>query len=343
MTDRPGLAVIGCGMAAKPHALALQALSDRIEVIGVFARTPETRAAFATRYGFPDADDAAALAADPRVQAALILTPPNARVDYVGMFAGAGKAILSEKPLERTVAAAERIVEICAAAQVPLGVVFQHRFRAASQALAGLLASGDLGAIRMVRADIPWWRDQAYYDVPGRGSYARDGGGVLISQAIHTLDLMLALAGPVTSVQAMTATTPIHRMDSEDFAAGAVQFANGAVGALFASTAAYPGAAESIRLDCEHGAAVLQSGVATIHWRDGRVESIGEVAGTGGGADPMAFPMDWHRDLIADFADAVRTGRPPAVTGRDALNVQKLIAAIEDSSREGRRIDIEGT
>ena len=344
MIGKPGIGigVVGLGMAAKPHALALRDLADRVEVRGAWARSAERRNAFSETYGFPAAGSAEEMAADPEIDAVVLITPPNARQDLVAMFAGAGKHVLCEKPLERTTQAAEAIVRTCAEAGVTLGVVFQHRFRAASEALAGLLASGDLGAIRVVRADIPWWRDQAYYDEPGRGTYARDGGGVLISQAIHTLDLMLALAGPVASVQALCATTPFHRMEAEDFAAGAMVFESGAVGALHASTASFPGDAESLTFECDRASVLLKSGVVTIRWRDGRTETHGEEAGTGGGADPMAFPYDWHKSLIADFADAIATGRPPRVTGAEALNVHRLITALETSSREGRRIDLSG-
>lgn len=342
MNKPVGLAVIGLGMAAKPHALALQELTEHIEVRGAFARSENARQAFQASYGFPVAPDIDTLVNDPAVDAVLLITPPNARRDLVARFAQAGKHVLSEKPLERTTAAAERIVQICADAGVQLGVVFQHRFRAASEALSTLLAGGTLGVIRVVRCDVPWWRDQGYYDDPGRGTYARDGGGVLISQAIHTMDLMLSFAGPVTSVQAQCATTAFHQMEAEDFAAGAMVFKNGAVGALFASTASFPGDAESIALDCDNASVLLKSGVLTVRWRDGRVETAGEEAGTGGGADPMAFPYDWHKSLIADFAQAVREGRKPRVTGRDALNVHRLITALETSSARGRRITLNG-
>lgn len=342
MTRKLGVAVVGLGMAAKPHALALQALSDRIEVSGAFARSEAARRSFTETYGFPAADDLQALADNPQVEALILITPPNARQDIVTLFADRGKHILSEKPLERGLPQARAIVETCDRAGVRLGVVFQHRFRAASEKLAELVQSGTLGTVHVVRANVPWWRDQAYYDEPGRGSYARDGGGVLISQAIHTLDLMLSLTGPVASVQAICATTPLHRMEAEDVTAAAMQFANGAVGMLFASTASYPGEAESLQFDFDHAAATLQAGVLTVHWRDGRVETFGgEATGTGGGADPMAFPFDWHQSLIADFAEAIRTDRDPRVTGAMALDVHRLITALEQSSESGRRIALE--
>lgn len=342
MSEAPfGVGVVGTGMAAKPHALALRDLSDRIAVRGVYSRTAERRAAFCAEHGFAEAASIEALADDPDVRAVIVITPPNQRAELVERFAKAGKHILMEKPVERTSEAARAIVETCEKAGVQLGIVFQHRFRQASQVLARLVSSGDLGAIGLARASVPWWREQSYYDEPGRGTYERDGGGVLISQAIHTLDLMLSITGPVAEVQAVAGTTPFHAMEAEDFVAGGLRFENGAMGSVMATVSAFPGEAESITLDCEKGAAHLQSGTLTINWRDGRTETFGEAAeGTGGGADPMAFPFDWHRDLIADFVDAVRAGRPPAVTGRDALKVHDLIDALVASSRERRAVEI---
>lgn len=340
MNKRVGLAVVGLGMAAKPHALALRELTDLIEVKGVYARNADARVKFAQEHGFPVADDSESLAYDPNVDAVLLITPPNARSELVSLFAGQSKHILTEKPLERTTKAAEEIVVTCQRAGVSLGVVFQHRFRAASEALAKLFANGELGAIRIARAEIPWWRDQSYYDEPGRGSYERDGGGVLISQAIHTLDLMLSLTGPASKVMANCATTPFHRMEAEDTAAGFIEFESGAIGSFFASTANYPGDAESITLDCDNGSARLKSGVLIVHWRDGRVETIGQQADTGGGADPMAFPFQWHKSLIADFAQSIMSGRQPRVTGEQALAVHHLIHAIEESSRKRQQVEI---
>ncbi len=341
MDRRPGFAVIGTGMAAKPHALALKQLEDRVRVTGVYSRTAEKREAFAARYGFPAFDSLDAIASDPHSHAVLLITPPNQRHDLVERFAAAGKHILMEKPVERTTEAALHLVETCERAGVRLGIVFQHRFRAASQKLATMIADDVFGALHVVTVTVPWWREQAYYDEPGRGTFARDGGGVLISQAIHTLDLMLALTGPVATVQAIARTTGYHTMEAEDFVAAGMVFANGAVGSLMATTAAFPGDAEAIVLGFAKASVRLQSGTLTVSWRDGRTETFGETATTGGGADPMAFPSDWHRDLIADFMDAVETGREPAVTGRTALAVHRLIDALIASSQSGSRTDVQ--
>ena len=335
-----GLAVIGVGMASKPHALALNDLRDQIDVRGVYARSTQAVSTFCDTYNFPQANDLEALASDPSVEAALLITPPDARADLVSLFAGNDKHILSEKPLERTAAAAQFIVDTCVTANVLLGVVFQHRFRAASEALTKLISQRTLGEIRMVRAEVPWWRDQSYYDEPGRGSYARDGGGVLISQAIHTLDLMLSLTGPVSSVQAICATTPFHQMEAEDFTAGGMIFESGAVGSIFASTASFPGDTESLTFECDKASAFLKSGVLTVRWREGQVETFGENVSTGSGADPMAFPYAWHKSLIADFAQSIKNKRAPRVTGAQAMSVHTLISAIVMSSQTGRRVTL---
>ena len=334
-----GLGVVGAGMAAKPHALALNALRDRIAVRGVWRRNRAELDQFCATYDLPAAESYEALLADPAIDAILVLTPPNAREEIVAAAAKAGKHVLMEKPVERTTAAAERIVTACDAAGVRLGVIFQHRFRAASMALGEKVRSGELGALQAVHLVVPWWRpQQGYYDKPGRGSFAQDGGGVLITQAIHSLDLMLSLTGPVKAVTALAATTGLHQMETEDFVAGGLEFANGAVGGLMATTANFPGGAESLTLNFDKASATLTGGNLTLTRFDGRIETIGEASSSGGGADPMAFPFDWHMAQIAEFADAVEAGRQPVSTGHTALAVHRLIDALILSGKEGRRV-----
>nr|MBA3325083.1 Gfo/Idh/MocA family oxidoreductase [Paracoccaceae bacterium] len=232
MPDPVRLAIIGLGMATKPHLLALEELRGRVEVSGVLNRNRAKAEAVGAEHGWRVFDDLAAVAADPGTDGVIVATPPDQRREIVSAMAAGGKPVLMEKPVERTLAAARAIVAECADAGVPLGIVFQHRFRAGARRLRELVDGGRLGELALVRATVPWWRDQAYYDQPGRGTLARDGGGVLISQAIHVLDLMLSLTGPAASVQAMRATTRMHAMETEDFVAAGLRFASGAVGSV---------------------------------------------------------------------------------------------------------------
>ncbi|MGR3464546.1 Gfo/Idh/MocA family protein [Limimaricola sp.] len=351
MTSKTGLpgmkaVLVGTGMVAATHAAAIAAAGPAVTLHGVHARRPDSARAFADEVarGGGDVprvyDGLDEIAADDAVDMVIIATPPNARAALIAPLAAAGKHILLEKPVGRSGEEAAAVVDLCAAAGVTLGVVFQHRMRDASRHAADLVASGRLGALGLAQIEVPWWREQAYYDAPGRGSYARDGGGVLISQAIHSIDLALSLTGPVRAVQATVATTRFHEMEAEDFACAGLQFANGAAGSLVASTASYPGGAEAITLQFERASLRLCAGVLAVEWRDGTRESFGATAGTGGGADPMAFTHEWHQAIIEDFAAAVAEGCDPVATGRDALASHDLIDAITRSAREGRRIDV---
>ncbi len=340
MADKRRIALIGLGMAVSPHAKSLIDLADRVAVAYAFSRSERRRRAFADRFAFPPADDLETIAADPSVTAVMILTPPGTHLELVRHFAAAGKHILLEKPVERTTERATALVEAAEAAGVKLGIVFQHRFREASLALRARLAAGELGELALANVICSWWRPQSYYDEPGRGTLARDGGGVLITQAIHTLDLLLSLAGPVAEVAAVAGTSRLHRMETEDFVGAGLRFANGASGALLATTAAFPGFPERLELVGTQATAVLAAGVLALHHHDGRIEKIGEEQGTGGGADPMAFPHDAHRALLESFLDALDGGRSPHASGREALRVHRLIDALLRSSAERRTIAV---
>ena len=263
-------AIIGLGMAVTPHANSLMDLRDRVEVVTAFSPSRERREAFAGRFPFPTCDSLDAVLDDPSIASMLVLTPPNTHLEIVRSAAAAGKNVLLEKPVETTTERATQLVETCERAGVTLGVVLQHRFRPAAEALASCLRGGRLGAIAGCSATIRLWRPQSYYDEPGRGTFARDGGGVLISQGIHTLDLMLSLAGSVAEVRAFAATSPLHRMETEDVVAAAMRFENGALGTLDATTAAYPGFPERIEIIGRNGTAVLAGTGLEIAFHDRR-------------------------------------------------------------------------
>lgn len=333
------IALIGLGMVARTHVDAIADLKDKVTLHGVLSRSHSSAHSFVQSISdvVPNTPKiygtVAEIAEDPEVDFVIICTPPDARAEIIEILAKAQKPMVLEKPIERDFAASLAIVETCEAANLPLGIVFQHRMRSASKALTDLIKTGDLGEISVVEMMVPWWRDQSYYDAPGRGTYARDGGGVLITQAIHTIDLALSFTGPVTAVQAIARTTKMHKMETEDYVSAGLEFANGAVGSLVASTACFPGNPEVITLHCTKGSACLKSGQLHLNWQDGRNEIVGDVASAGGGVDPMAFTHAWHQGIIEDFADALTQNRPPVATGRDALQAQKLIDAIVLSSK----------
>lgn len=333
---RTRIGIVGLGMAAPPHAKSLIDLADRVEVAAAFSPTESRRRAFASQFGFPTTDRLDAIMGNPSIDAVLVLTPPSSHLELVGKAAQAGKHILLEKPLEITMERAERLVEAAEVARVTLGVVLQHRFRPVSVALSGLVTEGRLGEIVGASAQLANWRPQSYYDQPGRGTRARDGGGVLLTQAIHTLDLLISVAGLPVEVTAYAATTPVHRMETEDIAAAAIRFGNGAIGTISATTTAYPGYPDAIELIGTKGAARIENTSLAAHFHDGSEFRLNDgTVGGGAGADPMAFPHQHHRAVLEDFLNAIERGGQPKVTGREALRVHRLIDALLRSAASG--------
>jgi UDP-N-acetyl-2-amino-2-deoxyglucuronate dehydrogenase len=315
------IALVGLGMAVTPHAKSLRDLQDRVEVAYAFSPSAERRAAFASRFPFPLESDLNKILADKSVDAVMLLTPPNTHLELVERCAAAGKHVLLEKPLEVSTARAEKLV--AAMQGLTLGMVLQHRFRPAVEKLRAL----DLGTIVSASCAIPVWRpQQGYYDQPGRGTRARDGGGVLLTQGIHTLDVFLSLVPGVASIKSFSTTTPVHQMETEDLVVAALKFENGALGVLHATTAAYPGFPERIELVGTQGTALLEGTSLKVRYLNGKSLDFSTDAGEGGtGADPMAFPHDWHRGVLADFLDALDQNRAPRVSGEEALKVHRFI------------------
>jgi predicted dehydrogenase len=323
-----GLAVIGLGNALTPHAKAIVDLSDRVRVVHAVARNPEQRKAVAEQYGFPTNDDLAAAMADPRVDAVLVLTPTNLHLPIAEAAFAQGKHVLCEKPLEATVERAERLVALGRKADRRLAMMLQMRFRAASRSLKVLLDTGALGEVQAASMTVPWWRAQSYYDEAGRGTMLRDGGGVLITQAIHTLDLFRWFVGIGSVEAAIVRTTSLHKMETEDYATALVRLGNGAPGTIVATVAAFPGGLEQIMIVGSKGTARMDGGNLRVSFLDSTEDVIQETGGSGGGSAFMAFSHEPHKAVISDFLDAIEQGRDPAIPGEEALATQRVIDAI---------------
>lgn len=328
MTEPFGIALVGIGPAAKPHLQSLYELRERIELRHAVTRRPAVSdmGPFAGLVE-PHADLQKALN-DPAVRAVIVATPPALHGDIARQCFEHGKHVLLEKPIDISVLRASEIIAQARAAGLRLGVVLQHRFRPGSQALSEVLTQGRLGRIEAAFVRVPWWRPQSYYDMDGRGTMARDGGGVLMTQAIHSIDLFRTLIGVRSVVAAQVSRTRLHQMETEDLVSAMFELDGGGVGYLMATTALYPGRPESLEVMGEFGSANLEGGALQVHLLDGTKLVTHAEGGTGSGANIMDFPNDAHRALLIDFVDAVRVGRDPVVTGEKALATQMLIDEI---------------
>jgi predicted dehydrogenase len=258
----------------------------------------------------------------------MVLTPANAHLPIAEAAFAAGRHVLCEKPLEVSIERGEQLIAAGRRAHRRLGICLQHRFRPGSLRLHQVLRDGGLGEIQAATMTVPWWRPQSYYDEPGRGVKARDGGGVLITQAIHTLDLFRWLVGIERVEAAQVRTTALHRMETEDYASALVRLGNGAPGTIVATVAAWPGNPEWLHIIGSKGTARLEGGSLRLAFVDGREEVLADNAGSGSGASVMSFSHEAHRAVLGDFLDAIEQGRDPAVPGEQALATQRVIEAI---------------
>jgi len=331
-------AIIGVGNIATFHSKAIS-MVDGAELVAVHSRTQETGEAFAKEHNCAYESTLESLLARNDIDAVAITTPSGTHTDLGIAAARAGKHILCEKPLDITVEKVDALVNACDEAGVLLGAIFQSRFGTGSQALKRAIDSGRFGQLTQCSAYIPWFRSNEYYASAGwRGTWELDGGGALMNQGIHAIDLLLWLAGDVTEVSARCQTL-IRPIEVEDNATAWLQFAHGGLGVIQGSTACYPGESRRIEIKGERGSVTLIDDVPTF-WdfdearpEDDEVKSLQEGAKIGGGAsDPKAISVEGHRVQYEDFVGAVREGRQPAIPGREGRKAVALIRAIYQSS-----------
>lgn len=345
-----GFAITGCGMIAGVHAGAIAA-SNGGRLVGVHSRSADRARAFAEKHdAVVHTTDLAALLAHPEVDAVCVTTPSGAHLDPAVAAASAGKHVVVEKPLEVTVARAAGLVRACEENGVRLAAIFQARFGPGARAVKQVVASGRLGRLTLCGAEVKWYRDQAYYDEGGwKGTVALDGGGALMNQAIHAVDLLQSLAGMPATATAMTATLAHERIEVEDTAVACLRFPHGALGTIQASTAAYPGFARAVELCGEHGTVRLEDDrIACWRFHDersddadirARLGTANEVAS--GASDPKQTRNAGHEAQIQDLIHAILEDRPPRVDGREALKAVAIIEAVYASARHGQEQEIE--
>lgn len=331
--------VVGAGLAVPPHLHALNELGVR--VTGVVSRDPQRIAR--AKVTFPEATPFATLDAALRSPAdmAVVCTPPNTHAAVVEVLADAGLDVVVEKPLGVDSATAQACVQAMQGAGRRLAVVFQHRYKPAAVAARRVMADGSLGSIVAASVRVPWWRPQAYYDEPGRGSLARDGGGVLITQAIHTLDLYRWLAGPVDAVTAVQHTSAVHHLEGEDVVHAVLEHTDSSSSpystSFFASTAVRFGDSESVEFFGSD--ATLKLVGSSLYLIRRTEECLVSDDRPAGGADPTAM-APWFVDMYRHILDAWAHDRDADCDGVSALGTQSLISALYNAAATRSRVRV---
>ena len=334
-----GVGVVGTGLSATQHLTAFAEGGDAIpaHVVAVAATSPEKAEAFAHKWTIPRAHASVeALVQDPEVHSVHACTPSDGRIPIARLCAAHGKHLLVEKPIARTLAEADELIATCDRAGITLGVLFQNRFTPLARRVKAALDGGELGPLHLINVTAKWYRHAAYYRDSGWRGTAREGGAVLINQAIHAIDLVRWLAGPVDEVQGLAATV-LHPIEMEDVGMALLRFRSGALGSIVATTAAYPGFSDRIELHGARGTLALVQDEGRLEWylegQEPRVEQdSGQVSGAG--RDAAKTPSAGRIAAFTDFYDAIRSGRTPAIDGREGRHALEIVEAIYRSSRE---------
>jgi len=337
MTEEIGFGVAGGGMIGKVHAEAIAAVPGA-RLVAVWGRDRGRASDLAARFGARAYTDYGDFLAHPGLRVVNVCTPSGAHLEYGARAAHAGKHVLVEKPIEIDLGRADELIATCEAADVRLGVIFQSRFLPAVARLKRAVDEGRLGRLILGDAYVKWYRAPEYYAASSwRGTLALDGGGALINQAIHTVDLLRWVMGPAETVFAMRGALRYPQIEAEDTLVGTLRFQCGALGVIEATTSVAPGFKRRLEISGERGTVVLDGDAISCWAVEGEAagdDSPGEQI-TDGSSDPAAIAAEGHRRQIADMAEAVREGREPVITGREGRDSLELVEALYRSAAAG--------
>ena len=349
MTKKFG--IIGCGMIAAFHANAINAAGGTL--VACFDTRPEAADKLAQQYpGCKPYHTLKEFLADKAIDIVTIGTPSGAHLEPAVAAAEAGKHIIVEKPLEITLERCRKIITACEKNNVVVATIFPSRFHDSSLTLKSAMDAGRFGRLTLGDAIVKWYRTQEYYDSGAwRGTWELDGGGALMNQAIHTIDLLTWLMGPVAEVTAHTALLAHERIEVEDTAVAALKFANGALGTIVGTTAAYPGYLKRIEISGSKGSAVLEE-EDLIRWdfaeelpSDKAVQEAmaSRKSGGGGAADPSAINFAGHAKLFANAIAAIDGKEKLVVDGPEGCRSVEIILAIYQSAKTGQAVKLMGS
>lgn len=338
-----GFAIVGTGSIADFHAKAIKD-AQGARLVGVFSRTQEKAKAFAERENTVAAESLESLLQSPEVDVVCVTTPSGAHLEVALAAFEHGKHVLCEKPLEITTERVDKMIAAAAKAGKHLGGIFQSRFSPAAQTIKQAIMAGRFGRLTLCSAYVKWWRDDNYYrNGVWRGTWKLDGGGALMNQSIHGVDLLQWLVGMPSEVAASFGAIAHDFIEAEDTAAAVLKFPSGAMGVIEAATSCYPGFSRRIEICGSKGTAVLADDAITT-WKfdeelpeDAEIRERFKAATSGSGAsDPRAISTVGHQRQVEDMVRAVRTGTPPFIPGNEGRNAVAVIEAIYRSARSGK-------
>jgi predicted dehydrogenase len=342
----PGIAIVGCGMIAAFHVRALgEVPGTRVVALADQIPAAAEKLSKTLNLNCDTYTDIQPMLARKDVDVVIVATPSGAHMEPAVAAAEAGKHVVVEKPLEVTVERCDRIIGACDRHGVKLCTIFPSRFADANRTLKAAVDAGRFGRLTLGETTCKWWRTQEYYDKGGwRGTWKLDGGGALMNQAIHNVDLLLWMMGTATHVTGFTGLLAHERIEVEDTAVACVKFAGGALGVIQATTSVHPGYPKTIAIHGDKGSAMIEQ-EDVLRWdfnpetpedKTTRARFAQKVGASGGASDPSAISHEYHARQLRDFMQAIETNRPPLVDGREGRKAVAMIRAIYESAQSGR-------
>lgn len=342
MSELLKVGIVGCGSIAQKHFAAFLEI-PQVKVTALVSRNSQRALALADGRDIAIYPDYETLFREGDVDAVSICTPSGLHGEAAVAAAGAGKHVIVEKPPEVTLEKVDAMIGACEKAGVQLHCIFNNRYRPGNRFLKQAVEAGRFGRLLSANAHVRWYRTPEYFkSADWRGTWALDGGGALMNQSIHFIDLLLWFAGDVRQVCGFTGTL-LHQIETEDTAVAALEFANGALGTIIATTSTYPGYPSEIQLTGERGSAVIQNGMLSAwNFRDEdpldlqAKDYMGEMEG-GTASDPTALSHKNHKTQLEESVTAILSGGKPAIDGHEARKAVELIHRIYQSSRQHRQ------
>jgi predicted dehydrogenase len=347
-TEPIGFAIVGCGLIARFHARALSEVPDA-RLVALVSRREANARAMTTELGLDCAlaTDLNAVLARPDVQALIVTTPSGAHLEPAVAAARAGRHVVVEKPLEITTERCDQIINACVRHGVKLCTIFPSRFGDANRVLKSAVEAGRFGRLTLGETTCKWWRSQAYYDEGGwKGTKSLDGGGALMNQAIHNVDLLLWMMGDVAQISGFTAMLAHERIEVEDTAVACLRFTSGALGVIQATTSVHPGLPKTIAVHGDRGTVVIEQD-DVLRWeltpetaedRAIKERFAQKTGASGGSSNPAAISHVGHARQLADFVRAIQNDTAPLVDGREGRKAVAVIEAIYQSAASGRAV-----
>jgi predicted dehydrogenase len=332
--------MIGTGAISHKHAAAYKSIGFDLTVCTDVNQAGGRK--FAEQYGAEFVGTFEEVCRHPKVDYVDVCTFPDFRLQPVKACAESGKHVQVQKPIAVSVAVAREMIDVAKKAGIVLGVVSQHRFDDSSQFVYHAIQDGRLGKLLQCDCYVKWWRSAEYYSRPIKGSWAVEGGGALINQAIHQIDILRWLAGPVTSVTANWQLGAVHKIESEDVINALLTFQSGALGVVQASTAFWPGYSERVELHGTKGSAIFTGDKLTT-WDvlddHGTPPPLASQCASGA-SDPMAISLEPFERQFLDFARAIETKSPPLMGGEQGLHALEIVEAAYQSCRTGGKVTL---